>query len=68
MVGRDRWIFGLMDGAGHVGQAFQPAGWGDFPVARSGNTGLEAEARPAVPVNLQAGMPALHNFAVGEFF
>ena len=43
-----------------VGQAFQPAGAGDFPVARSSagkknkNTGLES------PVNRQAGKPALH--------
>jgi ATP-dependent helicase HrpA len=38
-----------------VGQAFQPAGAGDFPVASSGagNTGLER------PVNRQAGKPAL---------
>ena len=38
-----------------VGQAFQPGGAGDFPVARSeaGNTGQES------PVNRQAGKPAL---------
>jgi len=36
-----------------VGQAFQPAGSGDFPVARR-NTGLES------PVNRQAGKPAPH--------
>ena len=54
MVRRDKWFLdGWMDGAGRVGQAFQPAGSGDFPVARSGNTGLES------PVNPQAGMPAL---------
>jgi tRNA modification GTPase len=35
-----------------VGQAFQPAGSGDFPVASS-NTGLES------PVHRQAGKPAL---------
>ncbi len=37
-----------------VGQTFLSAGAGDFPVARSGNTGLES------PVNRQAGKPALH--------
>jgi error-prone DNA polymerase len=36
-----------------VAQAFQPAGSGDFPVARR-NTGLES------PVNPQTGMSALH--------
>jgi DNA-directed DNA polymerase III PolC len=36
-----------------VAQAFQPAGSGDFPVARSENTGRES------PVNPQAGKPAL---------
>jgi len=36
-----------------VGQTFLSAGLGDFPVARSGNTGLEG------PVNRQAGKPAL---------
>ena len=39
--------------AANVGQAYQPAGAGDFPVARSKNTGLES------PVNRQAGKPAL---------
>ena len=33
--------------------AFEPAGSGEFPVARSGSTGLES------PVNPQAGKPAL---------
>jgi hypothetical protein len=39
--------------------------WGVLRVAdpRSGNTGLEAEARPAIPVNPQAGMPALRFFS-----
>ena len=37
-----------------VGQTFLSAGSGDFPVARSSNTGLES------PVNRQAGKPALH--------
>ena len=37
-----------------VGQTFQPAGSGDFPVAQR-NTGLES------PVNRQAGKPALHS-------
>jgi hypothetical protein len=41
-----------------VGQAFQPAGQGDFPVARFVNTGLES------PVNPQAGKPALHQSSV----
>jgi beta-galactosidase/beta-glucuronidase len=36
-----------------VGQTFLSAGAGDFPVARSGDTGLES------PVNRQAGKPAL---------
>lgn len=36
-----------------VGQTFLSAGVGDFPVARSENTGLES------PVNRQAGKPAL---------
>ena len=37
-----------------VAQAFQPAGSGDFPVASSGNSGLES------PENRQTGMSALH--------
>ena len=47
--------FGLAKIVGDVGQAFQPAGAVDFPVARSdaANTGLES------PVNRQAGKPAL---------
>ncbi len=47
--------FGLAKLVGDVGQAFQPAGSGDFPVASSdaGNTGPES------PVNRQAGKPAL---------
>ena len=40
-------------GGKKVGQTFLSAGAGDFPVARSGNTGLES------PVNRQAGKPAL---------
>jgi DNA-binding beta-propeller fold protein YncE/ABC-type molybdate transport system permease subunit len=40
-----------------VGQAFQPAGGGDFPVART-NTGLES------PGNRQAGKPALQTLAL----
>jgi predicted Ser/Thr protein kinase len=55
--------FGLAKIVGDVGQAFQPAGAGDFPVASteagtsgaSGNTGLES------PVNRQAGKPALRD-------
>jgi len=39
--------------ASGVGQAFQPASAGDFPVARSRNPGLES------PVNRQTGMSAL---------
>jgi choline dehydrogenase-like flavoprotein len=39
--------------AATVGQAFQPAGAGDFPVARSQNTELESS------VNRQTGMSAL---------
>jgi predicted GIY-YIG superfamily endonuclease len=44
-----------------VAQPFLSAGSGDFPVASSehGITGLEAEPRPAGPVNSQAGKPAL---------
>src|SRR2546427_4834096 len=38
---------------GFVGQTFLSAGLGDFPVARSRNTGQEC------PVNRQAGKPAL---------
>ena len=38
---------------GGVGQTFLSAGSGDFPVARSANTGREC------PVNWQAGKPAL---------
>jgi tRNA-2-methylthio-N6-dimethylallyladenosine synthase len=42
----------------NVGQAFQPAGSGDFPVAANNeNTGLES------PVNQPAGKPALQNSA-----
>jgi iron(III) transport system permease protein len=40
-----------------VGQAFQPAGGGDFPVAQT-NTGLES------PVNRQAGKPAQQTLAL----
>src|SRR5206468_12792893 len=42
-----------MNRGGFVAQAFEPAGSGDFPVARSWSTGLES------PVNPQAGKPAL---------
>src|SRR6266516_75060 len=42
-----------MKRSGFVAQAFEPAGSGDFPVARSWSTGLES------PVNPQAGKPAL---------
>src|SRR5438132_6950175 len=38
-----------------VAQAFQPAGSGDFRVARLWSIGLES------PVNRQAGKPALHS-------
>jgi hypothetical protein len=41
----------------NVGQAFQPAGSGDFPVARF--TGLES------PVNPQTGMSALRRLWLG---
>src|SRR6266516_3784296 len=44
---------GTMNRGGFVAQAFEPAGPGDFPVARSWSTGLES------PVNPQAGKPAL---------
>src|SRR5437773_9735970 len=44
---------GTMNRGGFVAQAFEPAGSGDFPVARSWSTGLES------PVNPQAGKPAL---------
>jgi ATP-dependent helicase HrpA len=55
------WVFGDLPEKIVVGQAFQPASAGDFPVARSQptpgaserNTGLES------PVNRQAGKPAL---------
>ncbi|MGA2853867.1 MAG: serine/threonine-protein kinase, partial [Verrucomicrobiota bacterium] len=55
--------FGLAKIVGDVGQAFQPAGVGDFPVASSDaevtsavqNTGLES------PANRQAGKPALRD-------
>jgi serine/threonine protein kinase len=59
--------FGLAKIVGDVGQAFQPAGAGDFPFASSagtsaagqvgkvGNSGLES------PGNRQAGKPALHS-------
>ncbi len=54
--------FGLAKLVGDVGQAFQPAGAGDFPVASSAvdkseakNTGQES------PVNRQAGKPALRD-------
>src|SRR3989454_8549274 len=40
---------------GFVGQTFLSAGLGDFPVARSTNTGQEC------PVNRQAGKPALRS-------
>lgn len=46
-------------------QTFLSAGSGGkqaelrLPVASSQNTGLEAEARPAIPLNLQTGMSAL---------
>ena len=55
------WKLRLEFAGASVGQAFQPAGSGDFPVAR-GNTGLES------PVNRQAGKPALHsNLTRAEF-
>src|SRR5204863_903030 len=44
---------GTMNRGGFVAQAFEPAGSGDFPVARSWSTGLES------PVNPQARKPAL---------
>ena len=44
---------GILNRDGFVAQAFEPAGPGDFPVARSWSTGLES------PVNPQAGKPAL---------
>src|SRR6266516_2274243 len=44
---------GTTNRGGFVAQAFEPAGSGDFPVARSWSTGLES------PVNPQAGKPAL---------
>jgi tRNA-2-methylthio-N6-dimethylallyladenosine synthase len=44
----------------NVGQAFQPAGAGDFPVAGSINPGLES------PANQQAGKPAPHKSAFVE--
>jgi len=44
---------GTMNRGGFVAQAFEPAGSGDFPVARSRSTGLES------PVNPQVGKPAL---------
>src|SRR5438046_2126058 len=44
---------GTMNRGGFVAQAFEPAGSGDFPVARSWSTGLES------PVNPQAGKPAV---------
>src|SRR2546427_13231696 len=44
---------GTMNRGGFVTQAFEAAGSGDFPVARSWSTGLES------PVNPQAGKPAL---------
>jgi serine/threonine protein kinase len=54
--------FGLAKIVGDVGQAFQPAGAGDFPVAssESGSTGLES------PVNRQAGKPALQPGALTD--
>src|SRR6266542_7033056 len=55
-MGRARAFFariGTMNRGGFVAQAFEPAGSGDFPVARSWSTGLES------PVNPQAGKPAL---------
>ena len=59
--------FGIAKLVGDVGQAFQPADAGDFPVARSDsaatggeNTGLES------PVNRQAGKPALRPDALTE--
>jgi serine/threonine protein kinase len=62
--------FGIAKLMGDVGQAFQPAGAGDFPVARSeaGNTGLELRhsSRAASPVNWQAGKPALRPDALTE--
>ncbi len=42
-------------GEQYVGQAFQPAGSGDFPVASSRNSGLES------PEPRQAGKPALQS-------
>src|SRR5437762_388974 len=44
---------GTVNRGGFVAQAFEPAGSGDFPVARSWSTGLES------PVNPQPGKPAL---------
>ena len=47
--------FGLAKIVGNVAQTSTSAGSGDFPVASSGNTGLES------PVNPQAGRPALQD-------
>ena len=53
-------------------QTFLSAGSGGkqaelrLPVASSQNTGLEAEARPAVPVNPQTGMSALQITPIGR--
>src|SRR6266516_466684 len=59
--GRGSWVgptpffarIGTVNRGGFVAQAFEPAGPGDFPVARSWSTGLES------PVNPQAGKPAV---------
>ncbi len=47
---------------GTVAQAFEPAGSGDFPVARCRNTGQEC------PVNPQTRMSALHTVAAASQF
>ena len=50
---------GTMNRGGFVAQAFEPAGSGDFPVARSWSTGLESPVNPqARKPALQAGSPA----------
>jgi ATP-dependent helicase HrpA len=55
------WVFGDLPERIVVGQAFQPAGAGDFPVARSQPTPRESERNTGQesPVNRQAGKPAL---------
>ncbi len=59
--------FGIAKLVGDVGQAFQPAGAGGLPAARSGLDEAESKNTGLVsPGHRQAGKPALHSDALTE--